>query len=69
MITGMILEGDRVALEIDIAARGLKRGDVGIVVFVYDRGGYQVEFATAQGKVVETLTPKDVRPLSSPKKS
>jgi hypothetical protein len=65
----MIREGDRVALEIDVAAQGLKRGDVGVVVFVYDRGGYQVEFTTPKGKVVATLTPKDVRAVSSPKKS
>jgi hypothetical protein len=65
----VIKEGDRVALEIDIAARGLKRGDVGLVVFVYDRGGYQVEFATPKGKVVETLTPKDVRAVDAPRKS
>jgi hypothetical protein len=57
----VINEGDKVALEIDIAAHGLKRGDVGTVVFVYDRGGYQVEFATTKGKIVEKLTPKDVR--------
>jgi hypothetical protein len=61
----VIKEGDRVALEIDIAAQGLKRGDVGTVVFVYDRGGYQVEFATANGKIVEKLTPKDVRAVST----
>jgi hypothetical protein len=57
----VINEGDKVALEIDIAARGLKRGDVGTVVFVYDRGGYQVEFTTPKGKVVEKLTPREVR--------
>jgi hypothetical protein len=57
----VIREGDRVALETDVAAQGLKRGDIGVVVFVYDRGGYQVEFKTAKGAVVATLTPKDVR--------
>ena len=57
----MIKEGDRVALEVDIAASGLKRGDVGVVVFVYDRGGYQVEFTTPKGNVVEKLTPREVR--------
>jgi hypothetical protein len=63
----VIREGDRVALEIDVAAQGLKRGDVGVVVFVYDRGGYQVEFKTAKGAIVETLTPKDVRAVDTKK--
>jgi hypothetical protein len=63
----VIREGDRVALETDVAAQGLKRGDVGVVVFVYDRGGYQVEFKTKKGAVVATLTPKDVRAVDTKK--
>lgn len=65
----MIREGDRVALETDVDAQGLTRGDVGVVVFVYDRGGYQVEFKTAKGAVVATLTPKDVRAVGPASRS
>jgi uncharacterized protein DUF4926 len=45
---------------------GLRSGDVGAVVHVYADGkAYEVEFVTGSGQTlaVETLEPKDLRPL------
>ena len=52
-----------VVLEKDLVGLGLKRGDIGAVVEVYERGGLEVEFAIALGKTeaLLTLTRSDVR--------
>ena len=54
---------DVVVLEADVAAHGLKRGDLGAVVEVYEPDGLEVEFVTASGKTeaLLTLTVADVR--------
>jgi hypothetical protein len=61
MIRGL----DMVALTRDFEIYGLKQGDIGAVVHKYGREGFEVEFATAEGKTVAVLTLKrcDVRAL------
>ncbi|MBI2000954.1 MAG: DUF4926 domain-containing protein [candidate division NC10 bacterium] len=53
----MIQELETVVLTHDVTEHGLKRGDLGAVVHWYaDRGGFEVEFVTAEGKTVAVLT-------------
>jgi hypothetical protein len=61
---------EEVVLLRDLPDQGLRRGDVGTVVFIYEDDaavaeGYEVEFFTALGKTraVFTLSAGDVRPL------
>lgn len=56
---------EEVVLNCDLPDEGLKVGDLGTIVHVYD-GGYEVEFFTAAGKTrsVVTLRAKDVRSIS-----
>lgn len=56
---------DQVALTHDIPEHGLRAGDLGTVVFVYDPDGLEVEFMTASGETnaVLTLHLDDVRGL------
>lgn len=56
----------RVAINKDIPAGGLKRGDVGTVVMIHKDGlAYEVEFMTFAGDTlaVETLEATEVRPV------
>ncbi|MBO0949463.1 DUF4926 domain-containing protein [Fibrella forsythiae] len=60
----MIQELDLAALLTDRPALGLRRGDVGTVVHIYDGGNlYEVEFTNAKGDTVavETLTTDEIR--------
>ena len=60
----MIQELDLVALLVDRPAVGLRRGDVGTVVHIYNSGDLnEVEFMNAKGDTVavETLTADEVR--------
>jgi Domain of unknown function (DUF4926) len=62
----MIQELDLAALLTDRPALGLRRGDVGTVVHIYNGGSlYEVEFINAKGDTVavETLTADEVRPV------
>lgn len=54
---------DVVVLDADVPAHGLKRGDLGAVVEVYEPDGLEVEFVTASGKTeaLLTLNMSDVR--------
>lgn len=54
---------DTVVLDRDLIERGLRRGDLGAVVHVYEPDGLEVEFVSAAGKTqaLVTLTGKDVR--------
>lgn len=64
----MFDELDTVVLTRDIEKYGLKRGDIGTVVHLYnDRKAVEVEFVTAKGKTVAlvTLTSSDIRPMAS----
>lgn len=60
-------ELDTVVLSHNIKEKGLKKGDMGAVVQVYDNGkAFEVEFVTADGKTVAllTLTTDDIRPMA-----
>jgi len=62
----MIKELDTVVLAKDLNEHRLTRGDVGVVVNVYEGGkAYEVEFVTGEGKTIAvvTLPSGDVRPM------
>lgn len=54
---------DTVVLNKDMPDAGLKKGDLGAVVQVYEPDGLEVEFITAAGKTeaLVTLNERDVR--------
>lgn len=56
---------DTVVLIRDLPEHGLRNGDPGAVVEVYEPDGLEVEFVTASGKTqaLATLNVKDVRPV------
>ena len=53
-------------LDRDVSDDGLRRGDLGAVVEVYEPDGVEVEFVTASGRTAAlvTLTAQDVRPVA-----
>jgi hypothetical protein len=55
-----------VVLDRDLSDHGLRKGDLGAVVHVYEPDGLEVEFVRAAGKTeaLLTLTVNDVRPIS-----
>ncbi len=57
---------DTVVLEKDLPTLGLKAGDVGAVVELYEPDGVEVEFVAASGRTqaVVTLKASDVRPVA-----
>ena len=56
---------DTVVLDRDLPEVGLRRGDLGAVVEVYDDDGLEVEFVAASGRTqaVVTLQARDVRAI------
>lgn len=54
---------ERVILARDLPEHGLRAGDVGVVVELYEPGGLEVEFMSASGdtRAVLTLEVTDVR--------
>ena len=56
---------DTVILDRDLPEHGLRSGDLGAVVQVYEPDRLEVEFVTAGGKTqaIVTLNVKDVRPV------
>jgi len=56
-------ELDTVVLDRDLPEQGLRRGDLGAVVQVYEPDGLEVEFVTASGRTqaLVTLRVDDVR--------
>jgi hypothetical protein len=56
---------DTVVLDRDLPEVGLRRGDLGAVVELYDDDGLEVEFVAASGRTqaVVTLTATDVRAI------
>jgi hypothetical protein len=54
---------DTVVLDRDLPEFGLKKGDLGAVVQIYEPDGLEIEFVTASGRTeaVVTLNEKDVR--------
>jgi len=57
---------DTVVLETDLPVHGLRRGDLGAVVAVYEPDGLEVEFVTASGRTeaLVALSAADVRPIA-----
>ena len=57
---------DTVVLERDLREHGLRKGDLGAVVEVYERDGLDVEFVTVSGRTAALLTldVRDARPTS-----
>ncbi len=63
----MIKDHDCVVLTRDLAAEGLKAGDIGTVVHIHQGGaGYEVEFMTLAGETVSvvTLLPSQLRAIA-----
>jgi hypothetical protein len=56
---------DTVVLNRNLPQHGLRAGDLGAVVEVYETDGLEVEFVTASGKTqaLVTLDVNDVRPV------
>ena len=56
-------ELESIVLTRDIPAHGLRQGDLGTVVLVYDTGAMEVEFVRASGytQALVELDPADVR--------
>jgi Domain of unknown function (DUF4926) len=57
---------DTVVLDRDHPDHGLRRGDLGAIVEVYEPDGLEVEFVTASGRTAAlvTLTARDIRPVA-----
>jgi len=57
---------DTVVLKKDLPDHGLRKGDLGAVVHVYEPDGLEVEFVTASGRTeaLVTLRVGDVRAVS-----
>lgn len=57
---------DTVVLTRDLTAHGLRKGDLGAVVELYEPDGLEVEFVAASGRTqaVVTLKVSDVRPVA-----
>ena len=57
---------DAIVLDRDLPEHGLRKGDLGSVVEVYEPDGLEVEFVTASGRsaALLTLNGRDVRPVS-----
>jgi hypothetical protein len=63
----VLQETELAVLTVDLPEYGLKAGDVGTVVLVHGRKGYEVEFMTLDGETVavSSLQAAQVRPISS----
>ena len=63
----MIRELDTVVLGVNMPQHRLRRGDVGTVVLVHGRRGYEVEFTTLDGNTlaVVSLAAAQVRPIGA----
>jgi hypothetical protein len=58
-------ELETVVLDRDLPEHGLRRGDLGTIVQVYEPDDYEVEFVTASGRTqaLVTLGTADLRPV------
>ena len=56
---------DTVVLNTNLGEHGLKKGDLGVVVQVYEPDGLEIEFVSASGQTQALVTLKvhDVRPV------
>jgi hypothetical protein len=59
-------ELESIVLTRDLPAHGLRQGDLGTVVLLYDTGAMEVEFVRASGytQALVELDPSDVRPAN-----
>jgi hypothetical protein len=57
---------DTIVLDRDVPEHGLRKGDLGAIVEVYEPDAFEVEFVTASGRTVAllTLNTRDVRPVA-----
>ena len=57
---------DTIVLDRDLPERGLKKGDLGAIVEIYEPDGLEVEFVTASGRTeaMVTLKVSDVRAVA-----
>ena len=57
---------DTVVLVTEQSEHGLRSGDIGVVVELYDPDGVEIEFVTGSGKTqaLLTLNLEDVRPIA-----
>jgi hypothetical protein len=58
-------ELDRAVLAVDLAEYGLSAGDLGTIVMVHGREGYEVEFMTLEGETlaIVSLRTDQLRPV------
>jgi hypothetical protein len=63
----VLQETEIAVLTVDLPEHGLKAGDVGTVVLVHGRQGYEVEFMTLDGETVAvtSLQAAQVRPIAT----
>jgi hypothetical protein len=64
-MTELFRELDTVVLIRDLPEHGLRAGDLGAIVQLYDTDNFEVEFVTASGRTqaLVTLPVTDVRPV------
>lgn len=57
---------DTVVLDRDIPEHGLRKGDLGALVEIYQPDAFEVEFVTASGRTAAllTLNASDIRPVA-----
>ncbi|HXG37688.1 MAG TPA: DUF4926 domain-containing protein [Bacteroidota bacterium] len=62
----MFKELETVVLTKDIPQHGLKEGDIGTIVHLHPKGGYEVEFVTLRGDTVAvvSLAASDIRTIA-----
>ena len=63
----MIQELERVALSEDLPEHGLKAGDIGMVLHIYNgHKGYEVEFVTLNGELIAlaSVYPAQIRQIA-----
>ncbi|MCG3180708.1 MAG: hypothetical protein BIFFINMI_03071 [Phycisphaerae bacterium] len=63
----MIEELQSVVLTVDLPKHNLKRGDLGTVVLLHGKRGYEVEFVTLSGETIAivSLDANQVRPVAT----
>jgi len=66
MLARVAPSGPAAVLTRDIPEHGLRRGDLGAIVGIFDDSGLEVEFVTASGRTsaVVTVSDNDVRPIA-----
>ena len=56
---------DTIVLDRDLPEHGLRQGDLGAIVEIYQPDAFEVEFVTASGRTAALLTldARDIRPV------